>query len=155
LARVLPLAKRNRVTFIVVTRSRERPTSLWDKLTSALNECSDHVIEVPLQSLSTQESRNLMEGLLGGDHLPQALAAEILDKSEGNPFFREEVLRSLIESGGLRKNGGKWTLTAPVGILRVPDTLQGVLLSRLDRLSEELKQLTQKAAVIGRAFHYR
>src|SRR5262249_55478887 len=70
-------------------------------------------------------------------------------------FFLEEVLRSLIESGGLRKNGGKWTLTAPVGILRVPDTLQGVLLSRLDRLSEELKQLTQKAAVIGRAFHYR
>src|SRR4029453_17634564 len=45
--------------------------------------------------------------------------------------------------------------TTPVGVMRVPDTLQGVLLSRLDRLSEELKQLMQKAAVIGRVFHYR
>jgi predicted ATPase len=101
------------------------------------------------------ESRSLMGGLLGGDYLPEALAAEILDKSEGNPFFLEEVLRSLIESGGLALDNGKWALTAPVGNLRVPDNVQGVLLSRLDRLSEELKQLTQKAAVIGRVFHYR
>ena len=96
-----------------------------------------------------------MKHLLGGDYLPESLATEILDKSEGNPFFLEEVLRSLIERGGLLLEGERWTATSLTGTLQVPDTLQGVLLSRLDRLSEELKQVTQKAAVIGRIFHYR
>jgi class 3 adenylate cyclase/tetratricopeptide (TPR) repeat protein len=155
LASILPLVKRTRLTFVGVSRSRVRPATLWNKLSSVVEECREHLVEVPLQSLSIDESRTLMERLLGGDYLPECLAAEVLDKSEGNPFFLEEVLRSLIESGGLALDNGKWTLTAPVGILRIPDTLQGVLLSRLDRLSEELKQLTQKAAVIGRVFHYR
>jgi class 3 adenylate cyclase/tetratricopeptide (TPR) repeat protein len=155
LVSVLPLVKRTRLSFIGVSRSRERPTTLWNKLAPVLEECRDHLVEVPLQSLSLNESRTLMDRLLGGDHLPEPVAVEILDKSEGNPFFLEEVLRSLIESGALALDNGKWTLTAPVGILRVPDNVQGVLLSRLDRLSEELKQLTQKAAVIGRVFHYR
>jgi len=66
-----------------------------------LEECRDYLVEIPLQSLSNDESCTLMQALLGGDYLPEPLAAEILDKSEGNPFFLEEVLRSLIESGGL------------------------------------------------------
>jgi predicted ATPase/class 3 adenylate cyclase len=155
LASVLLLVRRTRLTCISVSRSREEPASLWNKLAFTLEECRDYLVEVPLQSLSIDESRILMEGLLGGDYLPEPLTAEILDKSEGNPFFLEEVVRSLVESGGLALDNGKWTITAPVGILRIPDTLQGVLLSRLDRLSEELKQLTQKAAVIGRVFLYR
>ena len=155
LAFVLPLLKRSRLTFILSSRSRQSPTALWKRLGSVLDDCQDQLVEIPLQSLSMDESRSLMEGLLGGGYLPEDLTAEILDKSEGNPFFLEEVLRSLIESGGLAFDKGKWALTAPVGILRVPDNLQGVLLSRLDRLSEELKQLAQKAAVIGRVFHYR
>jgi class 3 adenylate cyclase/tetratricopeptide (TPR) repeat protein len=155
LAFVLPLIKRTRLSFIVVTRSRQEPTPLWTRLGPALDDCQDQVVEIPLHSLSVNESWSLMEGLMGGEYLPEALAAEILDKSEGNPFFLEEVLHSLIESGALALNNGKWMLTAPVGVLRIPDSVQGVLLSRLDRLSEELKQLTQRAAVIGRVFQYR
>jgi len=155
LASILPLLKQTKLTFIAVTRSRQTPTSLWSKLGPALEECREHLVEIPLQSLSNDESRTLMKSLLGGDYLPEPLAAKILDKSEGNPFFLEEVLRSLIESGGLAFDSGKWTLTTPGDVMQVPDTLQGVLLSRLDRLSEELKQLTQKAAVIGRVFQYR
>jgi len=155
LASILPLLKQARLSFIIVTRSRQTPTPLWNKLEHALVVCRDHLVEIPLQSLSNEESRSLMQALLGGDYLPEPLTAEILDKSEGNPFFLEEVLRSLIESGALALRNGKRTLTTPIGVMRVPDTLQAVLLSRLDRLSEELKQLTQKAAVIGRVFHYR
>ena len=155
LASILPLLNRTKLTFIAVTRSRQTPTSLWSKLGPALEECREHLVEIPLQSLSNNESRTLMKSLLGGDYLPEPLAAKILDKSEGNPFFLEEVLRSLIESGGLVFDSGKWTLTTAGDVMQVPDTLQGVLLSRLDRLSEELKQLTQKAAVIGRVFQYR
>ena len=155
LAHVLPLIKRTRLTFIGVSRSRHEPLDLWNKLSPVLEDCREHLVEVPLQSLSVDASRTLVKELLGGDYLPESLAAEILDKSEGNPFFLEEVLRSLIESGGLVLEGQKWTVTPLTGTSRVPDTLQGVLLSRLDRLSDELKQLVQKAAVIGRVFLYR
>lgn len=155
LAYALPLIKRTRFTFIGVSRSRDRPMGLWIKLGPVLEACREHLVEVPLESLSVDASRTLVKQLLGGDSLPESLAAEILDKSEGNPFFLEEVLRSLIEGGGLVLEGSKWIATPLVGSLKVPDTLQGVLLSRLDRLSEELKQLMQKAAVIGRVFLYR
>src|SRR5207237_5342557 len=89
LAFVLPLLKRTRVTFICVSRSRQRPTALCNQLAPVLEECREQLVEVPLQSLSTDESRTLMERLLGGDYLPESLAGEILDKSEGNPFFLE------------------------------------------------------------------
>ena len=101
LAYVLPLIKRTRFSFIGLSRSRQRPVSLWNKLAPVLEECCDNLVEVPLQSLSVEEGRTLMKHLLGGDYLPESLTAEILDKSEGNPFFLEEVLRSLIERGGL------------------------------------------------------
>jgi class 3 adenylate cyclase/tetratricopeptide (TPR) repeat protein len=154
LAYVLPLIKRARLTFIAVSRSRHEPTKLWDKLNPVLKDYQEHLVEVPLQSLSLEASRTLVKQLLGGD-LPESLAAEILDKSEGNPFFLEEVLRSLIESGKLVLEGKKWTIAPLTGASRVPDTLQGALLSRLDRLSEDVKQLVQKASVIGRVFLYR
>jgi class 3 adenylate cyclase/tetratricopeptide (TPR) repeat protein len=155
LAYVLPLVKRTRLAFIGVSRSRRGPLELWNKLGPILEDCREYLVDVPLQSLSPDASRTLVKELLGGAELPESLAAEILDKSEGNPFFLEEVLRSLIEGGGLVLDGDKWTVTPFTGTARVPDTLQGVLLSRLDRLSEELKQLVQKAAVIGRVFLYR
>jgi class 3 adenylate cyclase/tetratricopeptide (TPR) repeat protein len=155
LAYVLPLIKRTRLAFIGASRSRYEPVDLWNKLNPVLEGCREHLVEVPLQSLSTDASRTLVKELLGGAELPDSLAAEILDKSEGNPFFLEEVLRSLIEAGGLVLEGNKWTVTPFTGTSRVPDTLQGVLLSRVDRLSEELKQLVQKASVIGRVFLYR
>ncbi len=154
LAHVLSLIKRTRLTFIAVSRSRHEPTKLWDKLNPVLKDYHEHLVEVPLQSLSVDASRTLVKQLLGGD-LPESLAAEILEKSEGNPFFLEEVLRSLIEGGKLVREGGKWIVVPLAGASRVPDTLQGVLLSRLDRLSEDLKQLVQKASVIGRVFLYR
>jgi len=155
IAYVLPLIKRTRLTFIGVSRSRLEPINLWSKLNPVLDNFREHLVEVPLQSLSVDASRTLVKELLGGDYLPKSLAAEILDKSEGNPFFLEEVLRSLIEGGRLVLEGRKWTVAPVSDTSRVPDTLQGVLLSRLDRLSEELKQLVQKAAVIGRVFLYR
>ena len=115
LAYVLPLIKRTRLTFIGVSRSRHEPINLWNKLSPVLEECREHLVEVPLQSLSADASRTLVKELLGGDYLPESLAAEILDKSEGNPFFLEEVLRSLIESGGLVLEGKKWTVTPLTG----------------------------------------
>ena len=155
LAHIIPLLEQGRLAIIGISRSRSEPKGLWDKLTPVLEQYRERLIEVSLQPLPVQASRTLIEELLGGKQLPEPLAAELLDKAEGNPFFLEEVLRSLIERGALVRIGEQWTVTPLAGTLRVPDTLQAVLLSRLDRLSEELKQVVQKAAVIGRVFLYR
>ena len=105
LAYVLPLIKRARFSFICLTRSRQRPANLWDKLAPVLEECRENLVEVPLQSLSVEESRTMMKHLLGGDYLPEPVTAEILDKSEGNPFF----------SGGSSSFPGRTRRTSPRG----------------------------------------
>ena len=152
---VLPLTRKARLTFICAIRSRQEPVATWEKLNPVLAGLSEHVVEVSLQPLSTEGSRTLIAQLLGGFSLPESLAADIVDKSDGNPFFLEEVLRSLIEGGTLASEAGAWRVTASAITPAVPDTIQGVLLSRIDRLTEELKVLLQKASVIGRVFFYR
>ncbi|HEV2045433.1 MAG TPA: adenylate/guanylate cyclase domain-containing protein [Chthoniobacterales bacterium] len=155
LGHLLPLTARGRVAIIGVSRSSNEPAGNWEKLRPALEQHRERLTEVSLEPLSAESSRSLVEQLLGGNYLPEKLSEEILDKSGGNPFFLEEVLRSLIERGVLARKEQGWEVSALVETLRVPDTLQGVLLSRLDRLPEESKRVIQKAAVIGRVFFYR
>ena len=80
-----------------------------------------------------------------------------MGKAEGNPFFVEEVIRTLIERGGLERSadGGGWVVSAQIEGMTVPDTLQGVLMARLDRLETGTKRGRQQAAVIGRIFQQR
>jgi class 3 adenylate cyclase/tetratricopeptide (TPR) repeat protein len=155
LSHLLPLTTRGRVGIIGVSRSANEPAGNWEKLRPALEQNRESLTEISLEALSAESSRGLIEQLLGGNYLPEKLCEEILDKSGGNPFFLEEVLRSLIERGVLARKEHGWEVSALVETIRVPDTLQGVLLSRLDRLPEESKRVIQKAAVIGRVFFYR
>lgn len=155
LGHLLPLATRGRIAIIGVSRTANDPAGHWEKLRAALDEHRSRLTNISLEPLSAESSRGLVEQLLGGNYLPEKLSEEILDKSGGNPFFLEEVLRSLIERGVLTKSERGWEVSALVETLHVPDTLQGVLLSRLDRLPEESKRVIQKAAVIGRVFFYR
>ena len=155
LGHLLPLTARGRIAIIGVSRSANEPAANWEKLRPALEQQRERLTEVSLEPLSAESSRSLVEQLLGGNYLPEKLSEEILDKSGGNPFFLEEVLRSLIEKGVLARTEHGWEVSALVETLHVPDTLQGVLLSRLDRLPEESKRVIQKAAVIGRVFFYR
>lgn len=152
---VLPLARKARLTFVCAIRSRQEPTAIWEKINPVLEGLRERVVEVSLQPLSTEGSRTLIAQLLGGFCLPESLAADIVNKSDGNPFFLEEVLRSLIEGGALASEDGSWRVASLAMASAVPDTIQGVLLSRIDRLAEELKVLLQRASVIGRVFFYR
>lgn len=155
LGHLLPLTARGRIAIFGVSRSATEPAGNWEKLRPLLQQHRENLTEISLEPLSAESSRGLVEQLLGGNYLPKKLSDEILDKSGGNPFFLEEVLRSLIERGILTRSEHGWEVSTLVETLRVPDTLQGVLLSRLDRLPEESKRVIQKAAVIGRAFFYR
>jgi class 3 adenylate cyclase/tetratricopeptide (TPR) repeat protein len=105
-----------------------------------------------LQSLSERESAAVAEGLLDAGAMQRELQALIHRKAEGNPFFIEEVSRSLLEVGALRRSGDAYVLTRPIGEIYVPDTVQDVIMARLDRLPEEPKRALQTASVIGREF---
>ncbi|MBI2210504.1 MAG: AAA family ATPase [Deltaproteobacteria bacterium] len=149
------VAARAPVAIVLLGRPRGEAPGNWEKLAPALDEYRDRYMEVSLRPLSGESSHDLVKGLLSGSVLPEKLGQVILEKAEGNPFFVEEVLRSLIERGVLTREDTGWKVTGLVETFQVPDTLQGVLLSRLDRLPEETKRVVQKAAVIGRVFLYR
>ena len=109
---------------------------------------------IRLRPLSHQDSRQLVSNLLNVRQLPLAVAQVILTKAEGNPFFVEEIIRSLIDSGAVVRDDGGWRATPLVERITVPDTLRGVIMARLDRLDDEPRHLLQTAAVIGRIFSY-
>jgi class 3 adenylate cyclase/tetratricopeptide (TPR) repeat protein len=108
-----------------------------------------------LQNLSEAESTEMTEATLASEDLPAELHALVARKAEGNPFFVEELVKSLSETGAIRREGTRWVLGRPFDQISVPDTIQDVLMSRIDRLQEDPRQALQLASVIGREFTQR
>src|SRR5262245_23528437 len=98
-----------------------------------------YATQIALRRLTPPDSLAVVHAVLQRV-LPDPLARMILDKAEGNPFFLEELTRTVVEHGDLR------------ALPAVPDTIQGVLAARIDRLAEEPKRLLQTASVLGREF---
>jgi len=105
-----------------------------------------------LRPLSIEESARMGDALLRDHKLPEELRALIYRKSEGNPFFVEEVLKSIQESETPKHEGDQAVLAKSFSELLVPDTVQDAIMARIDRLGEEPKRVLQLAAVIGREF---
>ena len=107
-----------------------------------------------LADLSATDSRTLVSGLFGGadDRLPNELRQFVVDRSGGNPFYLEEIVRSLVESGVLARHVDGWVCTDTATPSDVPLTVQGLLMSRLDRLAPEVRRLAQEASVLGVTF---
>src|SRR5438067_13361194 len=95
----------------------------------------------------------MLGALLGGGTELEPLRRLIAERSEGNPFFIEEIIQSLFEHGALTRNGSI-KLTRPLVNLKVPATVQSVIASRIDRLPPNEKELLQTIAVIGREFSH-
>jgi class 3 adenylate cyclase/tetratricopeptide (TPR) repeat protein len=108
-----------------------------------------------LRNLSKAEAGEMAEAVLASADLPEELRALVGRKAEGNPFFVEEMIKALGETGAIRRDGERWVLGRPLDQIEVPDTIQDVLMSRIDRLEEEPRQALQLAAVIGREFTQR
>ena len=108
-----------------------------------------------LHNLSEFESGEMAEAVLASADLPAELHALVQRKAEGNPFFVEELIKSLGETAAIRRDGERWVLGRPLDQIVVPDTIQDVLMSRIDHLEEEPRQALQLAAVIGREFTQR
>ena len=114
----------------------------------------DHTFHtrLALTTLSTTDSVRMAADLLGAERLPAELEALIVAKAEGNPFFVEELVRSVEELGVVRREGARLVMARPLAAALVPDTIQDVVTARIDRLAEGPRRLLRLAAVIGREF---
>ena len=111
---------------------------------------SPHYRTISLVPLGPGDTAELFTGLAGGDPSLDGLAELIHERTGGNPFFIEEVVRELAESGYLEGEQGAYRLARPVEDTGVPPTVQAILAARIDRLQADAKTLLQAASVIGK-----
>jgi len=108
-----------------------------------------HYRRVRLEPLATEGLAELLEALLGSDTSLAPLKAFLIARAGGNPFFVEEIVQTLVDTGALDGGRGRYRLTKPFSSVQVPPTVQAVLGARIDGLPAPEKQLLQEAAVIG------
>jgi predicted ATPase len=135
----------------------ERESPAWQIKVKAEATYPDHYTEIVLSPLDTQRTSDLVSALLNIADLPRDLRGLIIRKAEGNPYFVEECVRSLIEQGIVYRteDGLRWKAATKLEDLAIPDTLQALLVARIDRLDAETRATLQLASVIGRTFDVR
>ena len=154
LEHLLPLARALPILFVVLSRpDPERTTPLREAALLALSPESFE--EIVLAPLSAAETQQLLVAILGKDERFARLRDRILYKVEGNPFFLEEVIRELIDLRVLVHDDQLGTWSAHDLDIAIPQTVEGVLMARIDRLDERLRDILGIASVLGRTFFYR
>lgn len=151
LTKLLPIASSSPLLFCLVMRA-ERDTPGWRLATAAREILGGSLTEISLQALNETESRQMVANLLEVEALSPKSRELILRKSDGNPFYVEEVIRMLIDRGAIIKENGDWVAGENLEHIEIPDNLQGLLLARIDRLPEDVKHTLRVASVIGRQF---
>jgi class 3 adenylate cyclase/tetratricopeptide (TPR) repeat protein len=111
--------------------------------------------QISLDQLSTRNSEDLVQAILEEGEVVPELSELILGRAGGNPLFVEELTRSLLENGSIHWENDHYVLARKPSEIRVPDTIQGIIAARMDRVEESLKRIMQVASVIGREFAYR
>lgn len=148
------LANNNPILFINVFRPDYRDTSKRI-LRTVKSRYEDFCSEIYLESLDENQSEILINNLLKIKGLSPSIKDIVIKKTGGNPFFIEEVMRSFIDDGVVEIKDGKFRVTKKVDSVIVPDTINEVLMTRIDKLDEETKSLLKIASVIGRNFFYK
>ncbi len=110
--------------------------------------------QLRLDPLSFESAEDLLTSLLGRDDNLRPLKQMLIDRTEGNPFFLEEIVRTLLETEVLIGEQGAYRLAKSLPSIQVPATVQAVLAARLDRLTAEDKRLLESAAVVGKDVPY-
>jgi class 3 adenylate cyclase/tetratricopeptide (TPR) repeat protein len=156
LEHLLPLVKTSRLLILVVTRPEFRSPG-GRLLGRVMQEYRDAFTGVWLEPLSRQQSAQLLTNLLSLESLPARFQSLVVEKAEGNPFYVEEVIRALIALNAIVFNpaNGQWQASRQIESVNIPDTIQGIIMARVDQLGEEMKEVLRLAAVIGRAFSFR
>ncbi|MCK4638221.1 MAG: AAA family ATPase, partial [Bacteroidales bacterium] len=148
------LAEENPVLFINVMRPNFEESG--KRILKTLNErCRNYHTEFYLEPLNDSQCESLINNLLKIKGLPVHVRDIITNRAEGNPFFIEEVIRSFIDEGVVEVKDRKFEVTEKIESVIIPETIQGVLMSRIDKLNEQTKSLLKVASVIGRNFFYK
>ena len=151
LIRLLPLVSETRILFCLISRT-ERDSSGWRLITTLREQMGASLTEIPLRALSEAESNQLVSNLLESTSLPKPVYSVIMNKTEGNPLFVEEVIRMLLDRHILEREGDDWRLDRDIESVEIPANLQSLLLARIDRLPEDARRTLRVASVIGRQF---
>ena len=148
------LAETRRIVFINVFRPNHPETG--DRVIETIKEkLPVYYVEIRLQPLSEQMGETLINNMLKIKGLQQAVVDQIIQRSGGNPFFIEEVVRSFIDTGAVVRANGEFKVTEKIENMVIPYTINDVLMARIDRLDENTRDLVKVASVIGRSFFYR
>jgi class 3 adenylate cyclase/tetratricopeptide (TPR) repeat protein len=146
----------DRVPLMVLMLLRiERDHGSWIAKIEAETNFPHRYTEIHLKRLSSNSSTLLINHLLDIAELPDSTRQLILARSEGNPFYLEEIIRHLIDREVIIHEEHVWRATKEITEIHIPDTLHGVLLARIDRLEEDVRTTLQIASVIGKSFLFR
>jgi len=111
--------------------------------------------QIRVDELPTKSSADLVRAMLEEGEVAPELRELILNRAAGNPLFMEEFTHTLLENGSIQKKDHQYVLSRKPSEIHVPDTIQGIIAARMDRLDDNLKRIMQMASVIGRDFAYR
>jgi class 3 adenylate cyclase/tetratricopeptide (TPR) repeat protein len=152
---LLPLVNEIGVLMLYSLRPDEAAPG-WHLKLAAERDYASRLTRVEVGPLSAGASGELVDHLVPVGDLGPDLRARILARAEGNPFFVEEVVRALVENGAMAA-GSEAALAASGQSpqFEIPDSLQSLLIARIDRLADEARRTLQIAAIVGRSFYYR
>jgi class 3 adenylate cyclase/predicted ATPase len=149
---MLPLAIEYPVLFLLQYRLEETENRMWNFHHNNLNEYKDKHKIILLRQLEDSEGVQLIKSLAGSHEISSEILNQVINKSEGNPSFIEELIISLLEQSDSVPANQPSEIVGSKTILRLPDSLQNVIMSRVDCLEQKDKITLQTAAVIGRVF---
>ncbi len=111
--------------------------------------------QIGLKQLGIPSSIQLIKTILESEEISQEIEKLVLHRTAGNPLFIEEFTQMLIEDGAIQQKRGQYLLNRKASDIKVPETIQGLIAARIDRLEDDIKSTLQVASVIGRDFAYR
>jgi ABC-type oligopeptide transport system substrate-binding subunit len=136
---------------LVLTLRQERDHPAWRLKEDAARELPHRTTELSLEALSGDAGLDLLDSLVGAETLPAEMERRILEHGEGNPFFLEELVRSLADAGSLVREGDRWRFDHEAQV-EIPPTVEKVILARIDRLEPKPHAALMAASVLGREF---
>ncbi len=136
---------------LLITRPEYKESITCKNFLESLTQDRE-LLNIKLDRLSRNNTRKMVELLLEIEKLPDKLKELIISHSEGNPFFTEEIIKSLIDREILVSKGDSWHAVREITDIDIPKTVTSVIQARVDTLSEDEKQILQTASVIGKTF---
>jgi class 3 adenylate cyclase len=148
------LTLKNRILFVNIFRPEHKETG--ERISKFLQDnLKEHFLEIKIEPLLQQQSDELIKNLLHQADLPDEINNLIIERAAGNPFFIEEVIRSFIDEGLVEIKDQRFILTEKLNFANIPESIDKIILSRIERLDEKTKDLLKTASVIGRNFYYK